>query len=146
MICERNINWLPLICSQLGTWPTTQACALTGNQTGDLLVFRMMHDPLSHTSQGISKCFSSQIGEDYNWTEVVLLVEIGFLCWVMGNAFWEPIRRRTWGKIYWSENKGLPPGAQCLIHNQVAQLHLTVGPLGPHEAQAEVQDPELLCH
>ena len=29
---ERNINvWLPLTCPQLGTWPTTQACALTGN-------------------------------------------------------------------------------------------------------------------
>ena len=30
----RNINvWLPLECSLLGTWPATQACALTGNQT-----------------------------------------------------------------------------------------------------------------
>ena len=29
---ERNINmWLPLMCPQLGTWPTTQACTLTGN-------------------------------------------------------------------------------------------------------------------
>ena len=29
---ERNINvWLPLMCPLLGTWPTTQACALTGN-------------------------------------------------------------------------------------------------------------------
>ena len=29
---ERNINvWLPLMCLLLGTWPTTQACALTGN-------------------------------------------------------------------------------------------------------------------
>ena len=34
---KRNINvWLPLACPQLGTWPTTQACALTGNRTGDL--------------------------------------------------------------------------------------------------------------
>ena len=33
---ERNINvWLPLMCPQLGTWPATQACALTGNRTGD---------------------------------------------------------------------------------------------------------------
>ena len=32
---ERNINdvWLPLEHSQLGTWPTTQACTLTGNRT-----------------------------------------------------------------------------------------------------------------
>ena len=28
----RNINvWLPLTCSLLGTWPATQACALTRN-------------------------------------------------------------------------------------------------------------------
>ena len=34
---ERNINvWLPLMCPPLGTWPTTQACALTANQTGTL--------------------------------------------------------------------------------------------------------------
>ena len=49
---ERNINWLPLIPPQLGTWPITQACALTGNQTGDLSVCRMMPTLLSHTSQG----------------------------------------------------------------------------------------------
>ena len=29
---ERNIGvWLLLTCSPLGTWPATQACALTGN-------------------------------------------------------------------------------------------------------------------
>ena len=36
---------------QLGTWPTTQACALTGNRTGDPLVCRPALNPLSHTSQ-----------------------------------------------------------------------------------------------
>ena len=30
---ERNIDQLPLTCPQPGTWPSTQACALTGNQT-----------------------------------------------------------------------------------------------------------------
>ena len=51
---ERNINvWLPLVCPQLGTWPATQACALTGNQTGDLLVRRPVLNPLSYTSQGM---------------------------------------------------------------------------------------------
>ena len=50
---ERNIKvWLPLICPQLGTWPITQACALTGNQTSDPLVCRQALNPLSHTSQG----------------------------------------------------------------------------------------------
>ena len=34
---ERNPNvWLPLPQSPLKTWPATQACALTGNRTGDL--------------------------------------------------------------------------------------------------------------
>ena len=33
---ERNINeWLPLACPLLGTWPATQACALTGNPAHD---------------------------------------------------------------------------------------------------------------
>ena len=50
---KRNINvWLPLPCPLLGTWPTTQACALTGNQTSDPLVCRLALNPLSHTSQG----------------------------------------------------------------------------------------------
>ena len=36
---ERNINvWLPLTWPPLGTWPTTQACALTGNPTSNPLV------------------------------------------------------------------------------------------------------------
>ena len=34
---ERNINaQLPLLCPPLGTWPQTQACALTWNGTSDL--------------------------------------------------------------------------------------------------------------
>ena len=50
---ERNINvWLLLMCPLLGTWPTTQACALTGNRTGDPLVHSPALTPLSHTSQG----------------------------------------------------------------------------------------------
>ena len=49
---ERNINvWLPLACPLLGTWPETQACALTGNRTSNPLVHRLALNPLSHTSQ-----------------------------------------------------------------------------------------------
>ena len=48
---ERNISWLLLACLPLGTWPAAQACALTGNQTGDPLVC-MALNPLTHTSQG----------------------------------------------------------------------------------------------
>ena len=36
----------------LGTWPATQPCALTGNGTDDPLVPRPVLSPLSHTSQG----------------------------------------------------------------------------------------------
>ena len=44
---ERNIYWLPLTCPQLGTWPTTQACALNPWPFGS-----QASNPLSHTSQG----------------------------------------------------------------------------------------------
>ena len=36
----------------LGTWPATQACALTRNQTGDLLFCKVTSNQLSHTGQG----------------------------------------------------------------------------------------------
>ena len=50
---ERNINvWLPLTRPLLGAWLATQACALTGNQTGDSLVCRTSLYPLSYTCQG----------------------------------------------------------------------------------------------
>ena len=50
---ERNINVrLPLMSYLLGTWPTTQACALTGNLTGNPLDLRPRLNPLSYTSQG----------------------------------------------------------------------------------------------
>ena len=55
---ERNINvWLPLTWPLLGTWPATQACALTGNWTGDSLVCRPALNPLGHTSQGLDCIF-----------------------------------------------------------------------------------------
>ena len=52
---ERNISvWLPLTHPLLGTWPATQAHALTGNRTGNLPVLRLALNALSHTSQGNS--------------------------------------------------------------------------------------------
>ena len=57
---ERNINvWLPLVCPQLGTWPATQTCSLTGNWTGNPLVCRPALSPLSHTSHGKFSLFIS---------------------------------------------------------------------------------------
>ena len=53
---ERNICvCLPLVHPQLGTWPTTQACALSGNRTGNPLVHWPALSPLSPTSQGLAK-------------------------------------------------------------------------------------------
>ena len=50
---ERNINlWFSLTRPPLGAWPTTQACALTGNGTCDPLVHRPVLSPLSYASQG----------------------------------------------------------------------------------------------
>ena len=49
---EKHHVWLPLEQPLLGTRPTTQACALTANQTGNPLVCRPALNPLSHTSQG----------------------------------------------------------------------------------------------
>ena len=59
---ERNINvWLPLMHSQLGTWPATQTCALTGNWTSDPLVCRPVLNPLSYTSQGDDCVFKTLV-------------------------------------------------------------------------------------
>ena len=58
---EREINisvWLPLTGTLLGTWPATQACALTGNPTSDPLVHRLTLSPLSHSSSGLIPHFN----------------------------------------------------------------------------------------
>ena len=47
----RETDRLPLMYPQPGTWPATQAYALTGNRTGNLLVCGTTPNPLSHTSQ-----------------------------------------------------------------------------------------------
>ena len=60
---ERNINvWLPVAHPLLGTWPATQACALTGNWTSDPLVCRPALNPRSHISQDIRENFKSISG------------------------------------------------------------------------------------
>ena len=59
---ERNITvWLPLVHTLLGTWPATQACALTRNRTGDPLVHRPALNTLSHTSQGTLGVFNKWV-------------------------------------------------------------------------------------
>ena len=53
-MCERNMDQLPLTHPELGAWPATQAHALTGNRTSNLLVRRPAINPLSHTNQDSS--------------------------------------------------------------------------------------------
>ena len=49
---EKNIHvWLLLTHPLLGTWPTTQAYALTGNRTISPVVHRPLLNPVSYTSQ-----------------------------------------------------------------------------------------------
>ena len=52
-MCKRYIYLLPLASLQLGTWPTTQACALTVNRTSDPLFCKPVLNLLSHTNQGL---------------------------------------------------------------------------------------------
>ena len=47
-----NIHWLPLTHPKPRTWPTTEACAQTGNQTSHVLVRGLAFNLLNHTSQG----------------------------------------------------------------------------------------------
>ena len=55
---ERNISvWLPLTHHLLGTWPKTQACALTGTLTSDRLFHRAALNPLTHTARATMCCY-----------------------------------------------------------------------------------------
>lgn len=64
---------------------------------------------------------------------ILLLMRMKFFHRVTGETFlgthaW---RMRYSGKIYWGRNKRLPPGAQCLIHDRIAQLCLSCCGRGP---------------
>ena len=63
---RRTINvWLPFMCPLLGTWPTTQASALTRNQTCNLPVHRLALNPLNHTSQAVLTYFLKLYSNHY---------------------------------------------------------------------------------
>ena len=63
-MCERYIDQLPLAQPKLGTWPITQARALTGSQTSNLWICRSALNSLLHTSQGIPPTFCNN---NNNW-------------------------------------------------------------------------------
>ena len=62
---ERNIDRVPLMGTLTKDWPVSQACAPTGNQTGDPLLCRTMPNQLSYTDQGsgnvCNKCLYNDI-------------------------------------------------------------------------------------
>ena len=96
---ERNINvWLPLVHPLLGTWPATQACALTGNQTSDSLVCRPVLNPLSHTSQGnfLHFLFTILFILTLNFIISLFLLALGFVYSFF--SFWKyTVRLLIWG-------------------------------------------------
>ena len=49
---EKHQRVVASLAPLLGTWPATQARALTENQTSDPLVHRPALNPPSHTNQG----------------------------------------------------------------------------------------------
>ena len=73
-MCEKNIDQLPPTHPQLGTWTTPQAHALTRNRIGNLLVYGMMPNSLSHTSQGRPGRFFQETPRGPLWAFVVLPV------------------------------------------------------------------------
>ena len=56
-VWESNIDWLPLVN------PQPMACALTGNQTNDLLLWEMTPNHLSHTDQGKPFHLKKKVGQ-----------------------------------------------------------------------------------
>lgn len=55
---KKNTNFLPLARPQPGTWPTIYARALTGNQTVNCMVCRMLLNPIEpHQSELVPNIF-----------------------------------------------------------------------------------------
>ena len=73
-MCKRYIDRLPLRRPQLGTWPASQARALTGNRTGDPSVHGLSFDvrmATSHTSQrGQRRCGQPEPEVLQSWWQV----------------------------------------------------------------------------
>ena len=65
-----------LSCPQLGTWPATQACALTGNRTGNPSVLRPALNPLRHTSQGWSYLLRSPCTHPSQFSNGLNLIDL----------------------------------------------------------------------
>ena len=65
----RETSKRPLTHPQLGIWPATQACALTGNRTSDPLVHRSAPTPLSHCGPMAKVDFSTAFLPHYEFDD-----------------------------------------------------------------------------
>ena len=106
---EKHQCVVALMCPLLGTCPATQACALTGNWTGNPLVCEPSFNPLSHTKQGIflniysnkKKCKSGS----HLWKNLHLLFQVGVVTWPRFIGSMNLFFSNTKGKIicWWGE-------------------------------------------
>ena len=96
----RNINvWLPLTCPLLGTSPSNQECALTGNRTSDPLVLRPALNLLGHTSQGSLLCTKKGREREKHWCKRE--ASIGCLQYACPNCI-----LHTWTRSHTCPDKG----------------------------------------
>ena len=101
---ERNINvWLPPVYPLLGTWPTTQACALSGNRISDSLVCRLVLNLLSHTSQGWNPYFKSETVQ-----RKLLSYQTHRQCLCREVAYKGVLETAVWGPLGWMKPTRLP--------------------------------------
>ena len=106
--------WLPLTWPSLGTWPATQACALTENWTGDTLVLSpcSIHwaTPAraeSHLEENIAKlCQETHL----HWDQAlpISLLRIRVAPWSGIHLVWTTISGYDWGgrNVYRSRSEG----------------------------------------
>ena len=80
--------WLPLTHSLLGTRPTIQARALTGNQTSNPLVFSLVLNPLGRLSLPSSLTVHFSSPEVFSWEHWLSGGSVE-----EGNASWNGNRR-----------------------------------------------------
>ena len=104
---ERNSNvWLPLMHPQLGTWPKTQACTLTGNWTSNPLVLRPALSQSTEPQQPGLLVFSYQIlDSQHPLAQTTLEVEDRLQNVLLSQVFSQPDRTHWW--TLWIKRKGI---------------------------------------
>ena len=92
---ERNINvLLTLMRPLLGTWPATQACALSGNCTVNPLVCRPVLNPLNHISQDYTTLFKRRKFPIWVFSHDILSFDLWYYKMVMVSK--DTITLRIW--------------------------------------------------